>query len=73
MKDARLFIGGEWLTSQAQFPVLDKFTREPVALAHVADEGLVEEAVSAAKTVFEHVGNPDPGPLRHPDEGCRCA
>ena len=53
MKDARLFIGGEWLTSQAQFPVLDKFTREEVGLAHVADEALVERAVVSAKTVFD--------------------
>jgi succinate-semialdehyde dehydrogenase/glutarate-semialdehyde dehydrogenase len=52
MKDARLFIGGKWIESKTRSPVLDKFSRKEVAQAHVADEGLVERAVAAAKTAF---------------------
>jgi succinate-semialdehyde dehydrogenase/glutarate-semialdehyde dehydrogenase len=52
MKDAQLFIGGKWIDSKTQSPVLDKFSRKEVAQAHVADEELVERAVAAAKTAF---------------------
>lgn len=52
MKDARLFIGGEWLTGRDSFPVLDKFTGREAWRAHIADEALAGQAVAAARGAF---------------------
>lgn len=63
MKDARLFIGGEWIDGSGRFPILDKYTRREVAQAHSADEGLVGRAVGAAAEAFQ--GGAIPVPERH--------
>ena len=64
MKDARLFIGGEWLASQTLVPVIDEYTRKDVAEAHVADRELVERAADAAKRAFSSsaISIPDRSP-----------
>ena len=69
MKDARLFIGGEWLARQTLVPVIDEYTRKDVAEAHVADRELVERelverAVDAAKRAFNSsaISIPDRSP-----------
>jgi succinate-semialdehyde dehydrogenase/glutarate-semialdehyde dehydrogenase len=61
VKDARLFIGGEWIEAGEQFPILDKFSRQEVARAHIAGEELIARAVEAAKAAFHS------GPIGIPD------
>jgi acyl-CoA reductase-like NAD-dependent aldehyde dehydrogenase len=63
-KDARLFIGGEWLARQTLVPVIDEYTRKDVAEAHVADRELAERAVDAAKRAFNSsaISIPDRSP-----------
>jgi acyl-CoA reductase-like NAD-dependent aldehyde dehydrogenase len=52
VKDARLFIGGEWIASRDKLPVLDKFSCKAAAQASVADQALVTKAVDAALDAF---------------------
>lgn len=60
MQDARLFIGGAWLDGSGSFPVLDKYSGQQVARAHIADEALVTRAVDAAAAAFCGGGIPIP-------------
>jgi acyl-CoA reductase-like NAD-dependent aldehyde dehydrogenase len=49
---ARLWIGGEWVTTDREEPVLEKFTGRPFATMPVADAATVAQAVGAAKEAF---------------------
>jgi acyl-CoA reductase-like NAD-dependent aldehyde dehydrogenase len=63
MKDARLFIGGQWVESNHHFSILAKFSGREVARAHAADAPLVARAVEAANAAFR--GGEIPIPERY--------
>ena len=52
MREAKLFVGGEWLSGAGRVEVLDKFTLAPTGFAHAADKALVDRAVAAGRAAF---------------------
>lgn len=54
-----LFIAGAWRTSDARFPLLDKFTGDTIAEISAARSGHVAEAVTHCRRAFEG-GVPSP-------------
>ena len=53
VKQARLLIGGEWVSGEGSFEVRDRFTGELVAQVERASREQVNAAVAAAKHSFE--------------------
>ncbi len=52
MINGQLFINGQWRDGAGSFEVFDKFTRDVVGHAQIADVALVDEAVAAARAAF---------------------
>jgi acyl-CoA reductase-like NAD-dependent aldehyde dehydrogenase len=62
MREAKLFIQGEWIRSRETSPVFDKFSGEENGRASHASRGEVNAAVAAAKLSYEE--NPLPAHRR---------
>lgn len=53
MIDGKLFINGVWRDGAGTFEVFDKYLRNVIGHAHIADSVLVDDAVAAAKRAFQ--------------------
>ncbi|MGE3148317.1 MAG: aldehyde dehydrogenase family protein [Pseudorhodoplanes sp.] len=53
MIEAKLFIDGAWIAGESQSELKDKFTGQTIAKVHNASEAQVDEAVAAARRVFD--------------------
>lgn len=53
MTSGQLYIDGEWVAGAATFPVLDKFSGEPLAQVAKASRDQVSQATAAAAAAFE--------------------
>ncbi|MBI5342179.1 MAG: aldehyde dehydrogenase family protein [Deltaproteobacteria bacterium] len=51
-KPCRLLIGGKWVEGKETMTVIDKYTGETIGVVPVADRGMVDRAIGAAREAF---------------------
>jgi acyl-CoA reductase-like NAD-dependent aldehyde dehydrogenase len=51
-KPCRLLIGGKWVEGKETMTVIDKYTGESIGIVPVADRGMVDRAIGAAREAF---------------------
>lgn len=51
-KSCRLLIGGKWVEGKETMTVIDKYTGEAIGVVPVADRGMVDLAIGAAREAF---------------------
>jgi acyl-CoA reductase-like NAD-dependent aldehyde dehydrogenase len=53
LKQAKLYVDGDWIEGAGTYPVYDKFSGELIGHGHSASQGMVTTAVEAAKKSFD--------------------